>query len=176
MVSAADVFTKILSKLKPKKMLGVSATVDKDNGTSFIMYNNIGPLLHKTTFEKMVEIGNIIKPHLKPIYLQKKERYKAESWVELVEEFKEDKYNLEVISSIIKMHHENGDSQLCIMKQKSLINLYYHYLIEVKRIPKEQIGIMVGQTKSKDRNRILAEGREGRIKIIISSTVEGGLR
>ena len=169
--AAADVFTKILSDFKPIKILGVSATIDKDNGMSFLMYNNIGPLLHTTPFQKMVDIGNVMRPFLRPIYLQRSERYKSEIWSELVTELKDDKYTLEVISSVIKMHHTNGDSQLCIMKQKSLINLYYHYLIEVKRIPKEEIGVMVGQTKTKERNRILMQGREGSIKIILASTV-----
>lgn len=170
-MAAAEVFIDVLGKLNPKYLLGVSATPERDDGTSFLMYNNIGRLLHKSTFEQMVEIGNVMRPFLRPIYLKKNKPYQVDSWQELVEKIKEDKQNLEVIASLIKKHYSLRDSQLCIIKQKSLINLYYWYLVKEKNIPPDAIAVMVGETTSKERKRILSEGKVGTIKIILASTV-----
>lgn len=64
----ADTFAGVLEQLKPKYMLGVSATPDRKDKLETVMFAYIGPILHTIHREDLYTGGVLIKPKVEFIF------------------------------------------------------------------------------------------------------------
>lgn len=60
----AKTFTTIATSFSCYYMYGLSATIDRSDGTSWVMYNTIGPLLHSVPRKELLDQKAIIKPQI----------------------------------------------------------------------------------------------------------------
>lgn len=75
-VASADIFQNVLKKLKPYRVLGLTATPKRSDGLSYLMHEQIGPICFKAEREKLIELGSIMNPELRPIYVCREDYFK----------------------------------------------------------------------------------------------------
>ncbi len=81
-------------------------------------------------------------------------------------------HKIRVFKEILSAYNIDDIAPIIIFSwSKEFIKELYHHLIENQRINKDEIRVITGETKRKERLRILEELHEKIIKIIISSSV-----
>lgn len=126
----------ILKYLKPRYMLGLSGTPRRDDGLEFVITEAIGPIIHKSNRQAMVEAGSMLTPILRPIFLkddnlfQKYNIDKEIDFRDVVDMYYNSPKAIDKISNLIIHHYKNNDSQLIICKEMELIDRYYEILLK----------------------------------------------
>ena len=126
----------VLNKLSPKYMLGLSGTPNRDDQMDFVIKQSVGPIIHRSDRNKMVEAGSMLTPILRPLFLQDDELFQKYNLDESIDfrDVVDIYYNspkaINKISNLITYHYNNNDSQLVICKEVSLINEYYQVLLK----------------------------------------------
>lgn len=217
-VCSADVFQRVLKGLKPLYLLGLTATPDRSDGASYLMYDEIGQVCFKADFEYLIAQGSVMKPHLKTIFVKRsvpfeelykewnikevekmkknsprengKYKWKSKEYTDrgwkgritkqtksdmdwhflTTQAIEKDTKTIKEVAKLIKFHYDNGDQMICICQKVEFSKRYIKALEELG-VPSEKIGLLLGNTKSKERKRIIAEAKKGDIKIVLSSTI-----
>lgn len=134
-IMSCDTAQKILKHFKPKYMLGLSGTPHRDDEMDFITSESIGPIIHCSDRNKMVESGSMITPILRPLFLKDDELFqkynidKEVKFRDVVDIYYNSPKVIEKISNLITYHYNNNDSQLIICKEKELIYRYYAQIL-----------------------------------------------
>lgn len=135
-IMSCETAQNILKYLKPKYMLGLSGTPERDDKMDFIITQAIGPIIHKSDRQAMVEAGSMLTPMLRPLFLKNEKMFKKYN-IDKEVDFREvvDKYYgsyqaINKISNIIIHHYIKNDSQLIICKETELVKKYYGVLIK----------------------------------------------
>lgn len=126
----------ILKYLKPRYMLGLSGTPHRDDGLEFVITEAIGPIIHKSDRQAMVEAGSMLTPILRPIFLKDDrlfKKYNVDNEIDfrdVVDMYYNSPKAIDKISNLIIHHYKKNDSQLVICKEMDLIDRYYGILIK----------------------------------------------
>lgn len=126
----------ILKYLKPRYMLGLSGTPHRDDGLEFVITEAIGPIIHKSDRQAMVEAGSMLTPILRPIFLKDDDLFKKYNvdneidFRDVVDMYYNSPKAIDKISNLIIHHYKKNDSQLVICKEMELIDRYYGILIK----------------------------------------------
>lgn len=135
-VMSCETAQKVLKHFRPKYMLGLSGTPKRDDKMDFIISQTIGPIIHKSDRQAMVEAGSMVTPILRPIFLKDDELFQKYN-IDNEIDFRDVVYNyynspkaIDKISNLIFYHYTNNDSQLVICKEKDLIDRYYGAIIK----------------------------------------------
>lgn len=126
----------ILKYLKPRYMLGLSGTPHRDDGLEFVITEAIGPIIHKSDRQAMVEAGSMLTPILRPIFLKDDRLFKKYNvdkeidFRDVVDMYYNSPKAIDKISNLIIHHYRKNDSQLVICKEMDLIDRYYGILIK----------------------------------------------
>jgi superfamily II DNA or RNA helicase len=172
-VIAAKVFTEVAQKINTKYTLGLTASYNRDDGLTFLVENTVGrPLIKATVFDS-VKLGSSILPDLRLFYLKKNRPYtfkENESYHRMVSEVLNDLYVVNFISYLVKLHYDEGRSQILITQKVEESEQFAKYLIKIG-IPEEKIGLMLGKTKEKERKEILEKIKSKEILVVITSKI-----
>ena len=169
-IMSCNMAQSILNKLKPKYMLGLSGTPHRDDKMDFIITQSIGPIIHQSNRQAMVEAGSMVTPILRPLFLQDDELFKKYNLNEEIDfrDVVDIYYNspkaIDKITNLISFHYNNGDSQLVICKENNLINEYYQVLL------KKLFGKNIQEDAEQERNYIILSLEE-EIKKIPEMTI-----
>lgn len=182
--SPTEVFTQILEGLKPKYRLGLTATPERSDGFDFLLKSNIGPILDEIKHKELQKIGSILEPTIQPILvLSENKRIGIKNWDKKIKNGKKpmidwktlvrevletDNVHYAIADNIFKQY-ENGRYAAVILAEIKWIDKYYKYLTETKKIPKEHIEIIRGETEKDYRKEIINKAKIGEIKILLTS-------
>lgn len=75
-VASADIFQNVLKYLNPNRVLGLTATPKRSDGLSYLMHEQIGPIYFKAERNKLLELGSIMNPELRVIYIDREKYYR----------------------------------------------------------------------------------------------------
>lgn len=126
----------ILKYLKPRYMLGLSGTPYRDDGFDFVIREAIGPVIHTSDRQSMVDAGSMWTPILRPIFLKDDNLFKKYNidkevdFRDVVDMYYNSPKAVDKISNLIIHHYKNNDSQLVICKEMELVDRYYGTLIK----------------------------------------------
>lgn len=168
-IMSCETAQNILKYLKPKYMLGLSGTPERDDKMDFIITQAIGPIIHKSDRQEMVNAGSMITPILRPLFLKDDELFKKYNldteidFRDVVDKYYNSEKAINKISNIIIHHYINNDSQLIICKENELIKKYYGTLIK-KLFDKE-----IEEKAERERARVIRDLQE-QVKLIDKAT------
>lgn len=217
-VSSASIFQNVLKALKPKRILGLTATPKRSDGASYLMYNEIGDICFSASREFLIQQGSVMLPWLKTVFVKRTKKFSQifEEWkkeelekMNSLQPNDEGKYKwklkeytpagfkrittmfkrnsmdwqflstkgvegcyetIEKIAKLIKFHYDNGDQIIGICQKVAFSKKYKKALIALG-IPEEHIGVVLGETKKKERKEIIAKAKAGEIKILLTSKI-----
>ena len=159
-VAACQTFQKILPRLKPKYQLGLSGTPNRDDKMEFLIKESIGPILYTVNKQTMIDVGSVIVPTLRPIFLRDDKsfkRYNDNEEVEfrdVVEHYYLHPKAIEKITKLVKYHYDKNDYQLLICKEINVIEAYYGSIL------KELCGNDLEEKAENERIKLLEELEE----------------
>lgn len=133
--------------------------------------------------EKEKELSKIV-PDKDGKYKIGNRKYKKETWKKKIEETKyidmdwnflsrtveQDNKTIKEISKLIKKHYDNNDQSICICKKIDFAKKYKKELIS-QGVKEEEICLILGETKVKERNELIERAKNKDIKIIITSKI-----
>lgn len=172
--SSAKIFTTVIEQLNSEWTLGLTASPQRDDGLSFLVHNNTGPILYSANIYDSVKLGSSILPELKVFFLKKKTDYpikKGESYHKTIERIFEDEKVMTFICNRINEHYKKNDSQLCITQKVEESKKLKEQLINEYNIKSEEIAVILGETKTSERIELIEGIKKGTIKIVISSKI-----
>lgn len=217
-VASATVFQDVLRNLSPKFLLGLTATPNRSDGASYLMYDEIGKICFSASRQFLIEQGSVMLPWLKPIFLKRevdyrksfyiwrdevvkqmravkpdedgKFKWKTKSYTEkgfksiitrfsksdmdwaylTTQAIEKDEKTIKETAKLIKFHYDNGDQSICICQKVAFSKNYKKALLELG-VPEEHIGVVLGETKKKDRKEIIAKAKSGEIRILLTSKI-----
>ena len=217
-VASANVFQEVLKNLSPKYILGLTATPNRSDGESYLMFDEIGKICFSASREFLIKQGSVMLPWLRARFVKRNNSFPKEfvKWKEdVVKQMKEvkpdeageykwktkkytergfkstitrfskssmdwaylttqalekDLETIKEISKLIKFHYDNGDQSICICQKVAFSKNYKKMLIELG-VPEEHIGVVLGETKKKERKEIIAKAKSGEIRILLTSKI-----
>lgn len=134
-IASCDMIQKIVKELVPKYQLGLSGTPYRDDGMDFLITESVGPIIHKANRKDLVDAGSMVTPILRPIFIKDDEmfeKYNLNDEVDfrtVVDEYYNSPKIIDKVTNIMLHHLKNGDSQLAICKEKTMVNEYYKTLL-----------------------------------------------
>lgn len=145
--AAASTFQKTLYNFKPKYLLGLSATLERDDDMTFLITHAIGETYFVADRQKMVDQGLLIKPDLRPIFMKRKNFYNESGnknninkyYRETLNDFKNDKMVIKFISELAAHHKKQGDQILMIIKEEEYSEKFYEMLLKRLIFTQDQI-------------------------------------
>jgi len=170
----ADTFRMVLNQFKAKFRLGLSATPNREDGLTELLFHTIGRKVYEIDYPYLIDNGFLIKPTYKVVkttfdYSPKKLTPSGKSildWHKMSKRLISDFYRNEQIYSTIRNTHVKGRLALVLSGRVDHLKLMAEELNDDYRC-----AILVGTTKKKDRIDILNKAREGKIDIIFSANV-----
>lgn len=172
--SSAKIFTNVIEQINSEWTLGLTASPQRDDGMSFLVHNNVGPILYTANIYDSVKLGSSILPDLKVYFLKKKKDYpikKGESYHKTIERIFEDENVMTFICNRINEHYKLKDSQLCITQKVEESKELKNKLVNNYNIPENEIAVILGETKPNERIQLIESIKNGTIKIVISSKI-----
>ena len=149
--AAANTFQTILYHFKPYYLLGLSATLERDDDLTFLIKHSIGESYFVADREKLVKDGLIMKPDFKPILMKRKNFYADmetkkmrnvnAAYRTIISAFKKDNMVVKFACELAYHHQKKGDKILMIIKEEIYARKYYELLLERFIFTKEQIDI-----------------------------------
>lgn len=134
-IASCDMIQKIVKELIPKYQLGLSGTPYRDDGMDFLITESVGPIIHKANRKDLVDAGSMVTPILRPIFIKDDEmfeKYNLNDEVDfrtVVDEYYNNPKVIDKVTNIMLHHLKNGDSQLAICKEKTMVDHYYKMLL-----------------------------------------------
>lgn len=160
--AAASTFQKTLYNFKPKYLLGLSATLERDDDMTFLVEHAIGETYFVADRQKMVDQGLLIKPDLRPIFMKRKKFYNENGNVnnrntyyrDTVNDFKNDKMVVKFACELAAFHKNKGDQILMIIKEENYSEQFYEMLLKRLIFTKDQIEIFKKRADELNQNKI----------------------
>lgn len=140
---------------------------------SFLVEANVGPIIYKGTIFDSQRLGSSIIPTLRPFFLKKDYSYEfkdKEAYANIAHEIMSDPVNLNFLTMVVFHHYKEGETQLIITQRVAESKMVQRYL-EQAGVKPEEIGLVLGETKPKDRETVIGEAKAGKVKILISSLI-----
>lgn len=97
-------------------------------------------------------------------------KYIELDWILLSSILEKDENTIKEISKLIKKHYDNGDQSICICKKIDFAKKYRDELIS-QGVKDNEICLILGETKTKERNELIEKAKNKEIKIIITSRI-----
>lgn len=177
-----EVYTSVITKLKPRYKLGLTATPIRQDGNQYMLENYIGSRHFIATQEDLYAVGSTIKPNVVAYLVLGKTPIMEDHWNErLIKKVKKPifwrgainqwiarKSIHKKIASLICTAYKKNRSIAVILKEKKIITMYYDLLIEMG-VDKDEIVIMIGDTEKDYRKEIIDDMKTFKKKIILTS-------
>ena len=164
--AAASTFQNTLYNFKPHYLLGLSATLERDDDMTFLVKHAIGEAYFVADRDKMVAQELLIKPDFRPILMKRKKIYNEngnknainEYYRNTLNEFKEDEQVVKFISELAYHHQKKGDQILMIIKEEKYSEKFYETLLKRLVFTPEQIAVFqkkADEVNEKKRQKII---------------------
>jgi superfamily II DNA or RNA helicase len=177
-----EIYTSVITKLKPRYKLGLTATPRRQDGNQYMLENYIGSRHFIATQEDLYAVGSTIKPNVVTYLVLGKTSIMEDHWNErLIKKVKKPifwrgainqwiarKSIHKKIASLICAAYKKNRSIAVILKEKKIITMYYDLLIEMG-VDKDEIVIMIGDTEKDYRKEIIDDMKTFKKKIILTS-------
>ena len=177
-----EIYTSVITKLKPKYKLGLTATPVRQDGNQYMLENFIGTRHFIATQEDLYSVGSTRKPTVVTYLITGKTPIMEDNWNKRLETnskipiFWRGAINQWIarknihnkITDLIVKAYKSNRSIAVILKEKKIIEMYYELLIK-KGISKEEVVIMIGDTEKEYRKEIIDDMKSFKKKIILTS-------
>ena len=157
---------KILMKSNAYYKYGVSATAFREQGDELKMFAAIGPVIKVSSIKELIKKGVLAKPTIE--FINAPRAQEGETYA--------DAYKKQIVMNmprnvlIANKANELATTGLSVLVT---VNQIKHGKTLEKMIPGSKF--VHGTTKTKDRNKILKDFEEGRLKVVISTIVKEGI-
>lgn len=169
----SNTFQKILPHLPAKVRIGLTATPEREDGQTKLMYWTIGEELFSYGTDELVKEGYLIKATIIPI--ETDFQYagsvgaKASEYVhELADTLIRNKQRNTIITNIAIKEARNGESVLILSNRRD----HCRILNEIISVHKDiRCFALTGKVAKKIRQKVLEEVRSGKINILIATSL-----
>lgn len=185
----ASTFFQVVNAFPSKWRIGVSATPDRDNGLLEVAYSVLGPIIHKTAKQELIDQGFLIKPSVVRVYTD----FEHEYWST---HYADDSCEIPGCDKIGKHRHQNNYQQvlsalasdpqrnriiaLAIAKNATCANLVLskrlehlkalrRAVIDTGAFDKDRLFMLTGKENTDERMRVAAEAELG--SCVVFSTI-----
>ncbi len=170
----ADTFRKVLNQFQSKYRLGLSATPNRADGLTDILYHTIGRKVFEVDYPYLIDNGFLIKPTYKVIrtgfdFNPQKQTPSGRlilDWHRMAKYLISLKTRNELIYSMVFKTHKRGELALILSGRVDHLKMMHGILKK-----KYRCAILIGATKKKDRIEILNQARKGELDILFSANV-----
>ncbi|NQV37212.1 MAG: DEAD/DEAH box helicase [Candidatus Marinimicrobia bacterium] len=170
----ADTFRKVLNQFQSKYRLGLSATPNRADGLTDILYHTIGRKVYEVDYPYLIDNGFLIKPTYKVIrtgfdFNPQKQTPSGRmilDWHRMAKHLISQPTRNELIYSVIFKTHTRGELALILSGRVDHLKMMYGTLKD-----KYRCAILIGATKKKERIEILKKARAEELDILFSANV-----
>jgi superfamily II DNA or RNA helicase len=154
---AAVAYAKVISKIKPKYRLGLSATIDRKDGRSWFLYYYMGKIVAKVNSKGL-------KPEIKIIDTKIDFKYPYKTWVYAMKALAKSEKRMNLVLSYLKKDMKDGHKSFIIPVD------FLAHAIDLQREINQKFGADTARIFSRASNRevILRDFDNGEFKVLIA--------
>jgi len=166
----AVTFTKIISKMDCAFMTGLSATHERRDGLTPLIYWYIGPLVYEVPLNKLVKEGEILLPEYiiknTNFWPSKKIKNPSSQWASLLGELTQNKgRNEQIVEDIILEIIGSGGTCLVLSDRKEHCNILTR-MLQTRNI---QVAVAHSGIPKREREGAMMALRYGDIKVLVAT-------
>lgn len=163
----ASLFTEVVSGFDCRFMLGLSATAfRREDGMTSLIYTYLGDRVYSLDSNRLMESGAVVMPE----FIQKETDFSYEFAGEYGKMIKaltlDDKRNNQIVADIVSLLNNNHSGTILVVSDR----IAHCQLLEKKLAAlSSDVALLNGQTHPRERERIVARVRAGKVNVLIST-------
>jgi superfamily II DNA or RNA helicase len=163
----ASLFTEVVSAFDCQYMLGLSATAfRREDGMTRLIYMTMGERVHRVDARLLAASGAVVRPELDQRLTGFYATYQGE-YAKLIKALTEnDLRNRQIVSDLIKLLVPGHAGTVLVVSDRVG---HCQALAERMAAAGVPVAVLTGRTAPEERSRIVAEVRENRVQVLVST-------
>lgn len=163
----ASLFTEVVAAFDCRYMLGLSATAfRREDGMTRLIYITLGDRIHQVDSRVLAASGAVVKPEFRQRATGFIYRYQGE-YAKLIKALTQDERRNEQIASELKTLLTKGQSGTVLVVSDRVGHC--QVLADMLLSTSVPVAVLTGRTPPEERTRIVADVRENRVQVLIST-------
>ena len=163
----AEIFRGVLHRLPARRRIGLTATPERADGLTPLLGLYLGNALFEVGYDELVAGGYLMRPEIRPVVTSFAPDPIPEAWDQLMDLLAEDTGRNDLIVDFVAREATAG--HLCLV----LSGRIAHCERLRDRLAERGLAVelLIGEVRRDERERILAAARDGRLQVVVATTV-----
>jgi len=161
-------FREVFNRFPAKHRFALTATPDRADGLTNLLFHYVGPILHEVDFGYLVENGYLIEPEIRIVETGfTADEDDSDDFNRICASLVRDKDRNRLIVDTVTQQVRAGNACLVLSARVG----HCRTLARMLREKGVEPGLLVGEVEKDHRKRILTDVSEGRLNVVVSSTL-----
>lgn len=161
----ASMFMEVIKAFNSKYLFGLTATKYRRDGLTRLIQFSLGDLIHKIDIKELEDIGAVLKPE----YIQKTTKFKFEyedNYQAMITALTWDDDRIYQIIKDVSNEVISNNGIILVVSDRVIHCEIFTHLLREKNI---KTALLTGQTKNRDRLKIIKSVKNGEISVLVST-------